>query len=347
MDQPTDTSGRPRGGASGDTGLRPFLWRVLIVAGVGALTFLAWRAADALLLVFAGVLLAILLLRLTGIVRQWTGLGHGWGLGVVLAMIVLLAVGGGWLMGTTMAGQFGQLGSRLNEAVDALPDDVRTALSENAASAPWTSYLQSAAGHLVGFLSYLVIALFVGIYTAASPAVYRRGLELLVPRSGQARTREVLDASGDALWKWLQGQLLSMAVVGVLTTAGLMMLGVPAALALGIVAMVLEFIPLIGPFLAAAPAVLIAFAQSPTLAIWTALLYLAIQQVEGNVIMPIAQKRVVHLPPVITIAAITAGGLLFGILGMFLATPLAVLMLVLVNLLYVEDRLGRKRRFPE
>ena len=189
-------------------------------------------------------------------------------------------------------------------------------------------------------------ALFVGIYTAVSPGLYRRGLVLLVPPSGHRRAEEVLDVSGDALWKWLMGQLVSMAVVGILTTAGLMMLGVPAALALGIVAMVLEFIPLIGPFLAAAPAVLIAFAQSPTLAIWTAALYLLIQQIEGNIILPVAQKRVVHLPPVITVAAITAGGILFGILGMFLATPLAVVMLVLVNLLYVEDRLGEGRHFP-
>ncbi|MGQ9372099.1 AI-2E family transporter [Azospirillum sp. ST 5-10] len=345
------TGGRPQrrngiGSDGGSPGLRPFVWRVLIVVGVVALTFLAWRAADALLLVFAGVLLAILFLRLAGFVRCWTGLGHGWALGLVLTALAAAVIGGGWLLGSALAGQFGQLGSQIDSALQALPEDVRARITENAASASWSSYLRAAASNVVYFLSYLVIVLFVGIYTAASPHLYRHGLILLVPPSGQRRANEVLDVTGSALWKWLLGQLVSMAVVGILTTAGLLMLGVPAAVALGLVAMALEFIPMVGPFLAAAPAVLVAFAQSPSLAIWTAVVYVLIQQIEGNVILPVAQKRVVHLPPVITVAAITAGGLLFGLLGMFLATPLAVVALVVVNMLYVEDRLGEGRHFP-
>lgn len=327
--------------------LAVFTWKVLIVAGVAALALFVWRIADALLLIFTGVLFAILLQRLAGLVHRFTGLPQGWALAVVLLSLTALAVGGGFLLGQSVAAQLDQLREQIGNAVNQLPGPVHDQLTEQGKQWPWMTRLQSVASGVAYFLGDAIVVLFAAIYLAASPGVYRRGVVLLVPPRGHDRAREVLDVTGNALWRWLIGQLAAMAIVGVLTTAGLWLLGIPAAPALGMVAGLLEFVPMIGPFLAAIPAVLIAFAQSPQDALWVAGLYLLIQQIEGNLVTPLLQKSVVDLPPVVTIGAIAAGGVLFGLMGMFLATPLAVVALVLVNLLYIEDKLGEERHFPD
>ncbi|PWC85893.1 hypothetical protein TSH100_14435 [Azospirillum sp. TSH100] len=323
-----------------------FTWKVLIVAGVAALGIFLWRISGTLLLIFTGVLFAILLQRLTGYVKRGSGLGHGWSLAIVLLVLILLVGGGIWLMGTSMAAQLGQLQEQVTRAMGMLPDGWRERIMEQGKEWPWMNQLSSFASGLVYVVGDAVVVMFAALYLAASPGVYQRGVVLLVPPRGQKRACEVMEVAGDSLWKWLIGQLVAMAAVGTMIGVGLWLLGIPSALALGIVAGLLEFIPLVGPFLAAVPAILIGFAQSPQDALWVAGLYLVIQQVEGNLITPLLQKRVVDLPPVVTIGAIAAGGVLFGIMGMFLATPIAVVVLVLVNLLYIEDKLGQPRHFP-
>ncbi|WP_052293635.1 AI-2E family transporter [Azospirillum sp. B510] len=340
LEPPPDGVARARGE------LAVFTWKVLIVAGVAALGVFLWRVSGTLLLIFTGVLLAILLQRLTGLVQRAAGLGHGWSLAIVLVTLALLVGGGVWLMGTSMAAQLGQLQEQVAKAMDMLPDGWRQRILEQGRDWPWMNQLGSVASGLVYVVGDAVVVMFAALYLAASPGVYQRGVVLLVPPAGQTRACEVMAVAGDSLWKWLIGQFVAMAAVGVMIAAGLWLLGIPSALALGMVAGLLEFIPLLGPVLAAVPALMIGFAQSPQDALWVAGLYLVIQQVEGNLITPLLQKRVVDLPPVITIGAIAAGGVLFGVMGMFLATPIAVVALVLVNLLYIEDRLGQPRHFP-
>lgn len=323
--------------------LRPFVWRVLIVVGIGATVFLLWKIAEALLLIFAGALVAVLLIHLRDGVHRWTGLPKGWAFGLVLLLLALLIIGTGVFLGSRVATEFTALTRQIETAVENLPAGVTDQFDDIGS---WFARFRTVASGVAFFLTDAVVILFAAIYFAASPDLYRRGLVLLFPPHLHGRVREVLDVCGYSLWRWMIGTLASMASVGVLTGLGLWFLDVPAALALGLVAAFLEFIPLIGPILAAIPAVLIAFSQGPMEALWVALLYLAIQQIEGNVILPIAQKRIVALPPVVTLGAIVAGGLLFGLLGIFLATPLAVVLMVIINLLYIEDTLGEKRQFP-
>ena len=328
--------------------LRVYTWKVLIAVGVFGLAFLVWRVADALMLVFAGVLFAILLQRVANLVERYARLSQGWALALVLLLVTGMLLGGGYLLGQSVVSQFDQLSQRISGAIDQLPPTIRDHIAEQGRDASsWISRLRAVASSVVFFLGDAVVVLFTAIYLAASPAVYRRGVVLLVPPRGHKRAHEVLDVMGDSLWKWLIGQIAAMVIVGTMTTVGLLLLGIPSAMALGFLAGLLEFVPLLGPVLAAVPGILIAFSQSPQEAIWVALLYLAIQQAEGNLITPLLQKRVVDLPPVITISAIAAGGLLFGVLGMFLATPLAIVALVLVNMLYIEDKLGEGRHFPK
>jgi predicted PurR-regulated permease PerM len=185
-----------------------------------------------------------------------------------------------------------------------------------------------------------------GIYLAAQPELYRVGLLKLVPKRGRELAAQALDASGRALKLWLLGRMVSMAVVGLLTWLGLMVIGVPSALALGLLAALLEFVPFIGPILAAVPAILLAFAESPEQAIWTALLFLVIQQFEGNVLEPLVQQRAVDLPPALLLFALVAGGLIFGIVGVILAAPFTVVAFVMVKRLYVQEALHTPTPLP-
>jgi len=131
-----------------------------------------------------------------------------------------------------------------------------------------------------------------------------------------------------------------MLILGVLTTLGLWILGIPLALTLGIIAAVLSFIPNIGPIISAVPAILIALIESPSKALYVIFLYIGIQTVESYLITPIIQKKAVHLAPALLIAVQIMIGVLLGALGLLLATPLMVVIIVLVQMLYVQDTLG-------
>ena len=137
-----------------------------------------------------------------------------------------------------------------------------------------------------------------------------------------------------------------MALVGALTALGLWALGIPALFALGLIAGVFAFVPYLGPILASAPGILMAATQGPMTALYAAAVYGLVHFVEGNLITPLVQAEVANLPPVLTIFATLCFGLLLGPIGVLLAAPMTVVLLVLVNTLYVEDRLGEPRAWP-
>jgi predicted PurR-regulated permease PerM len=129
---------------------------------------------------------------------------------------------------------------------------------------------------------------------------------------------------------------MSMVVIFGASTLGLTLLGVPAPVALGLIAGILVFIPFIGPILSAIPAMTLAFTVSPILAVWVALLYTGIQLLESNFLTPLVMREAVDLEPAVTILFQIAMGVLFGFLGLFLAVPLLAASQVLVRRLYVE-----------
>ena len=201
-------------------------------------------------------------------------------------------------------------------------------------------YLFSFLSSTVAVAGGLLLILFTAIYIGAEPKLYYKGLLHLFPHTARRRADEVLSAIGASLRRWLLAQLVMMATIGVATAIGLSLLGVKAALALGLIAGLLEFIPMLGPILSAIPGIAMAFLDSPQKALLVALVYWAIQFLEGHILQPLLMKRGVDLPPVVTLIGLALMALVFGFLGMMVAVPVLAAVMVAVKMLYVEDVVG-------
>ena len=186
----------------------------------------------------------------------------------------------------------------------------------------------------------LLLILMMSLYIGADPDTYRNGLLHLFPKRKRARMGEVLTAMAAILRKWLVTQLIAMVTIGVVSTIALLLLGVKAPFALGIIAALFEFVPTIGPVLSAVPAIAMGFLDSPEKALYVGLAYLVIQQLEGHLLIPMLMKGGMDLPPVLTIVTQGLMALLFGFLGLMIAVPLLAAVMVPIKMLYVEDALG-------
>jgi predicted PurR-regulated permease PerM len=186
----------------------------------------------------------------------------------------------------------------------------------------------------------LLFITFLTIYIAAEPDTYHQGLMHLFPHRARRRAGEVLSAIAAVLRRWLVTQLIAMLTIGTVTTIVLLLLGVKAAFALGVIAGLLEFIPTIGPLLSAVPAIAMGFLDSPEKALYVAIAYGGIQFLENHILIPLLMKGGVDLPPAITIIGQALMAIVFGFLGLMVAVPLLAALMVPIKLLYVEDVVG-------
>jgi predicted PurR-regulated permease PerM len=185
-----------------------------------------------------------------------------------------------------------------------------------------------------------IIVLFIAMYIGATPGLYREGLLHLVPQRNRDRAEDVVTTLRDTLRQWLIARFIAMIAIGAITGIGLALLKVKGAVALGLLAGLLEFVPFFGPFVSAVPAIGIALVDSPQKALYVAILYLVVQQLEGNVITPLLLEKRLDIPPVLTVVAVSALGVVFGVLGMLIAEPLLAAVLVTTKMLYVQDVVG-------
>ena len=324
----------------------------LVVAVVVGLVALLILAAKVWLLIFAGLLLAVLFSAAADGVARWSGLSRGISLAVTLVALALAILGAGLALWPSISHQLDELARELPAAVQKLH-----AWIAGRAWGEWllgrmdsgrvvqdTGIVNQAAGAITSTVSAvggLVVILFVGIYVAAQPGLYHNGLRRLVPLGRRDRFDEVLGEIVGVLRWWLVGKLLSMTLVGVLTTVGLWLLGVPLALTFGLIAAVLTFVPNFGPILSVVPPALLALASEPRLAGYVVGLYLAIQTVESYAITPLIQRRTVSLPPALTITSQIALAVLVGPIGVAVATPLTAAAMTAIKLLYVDDVIER------
>lgn len=323
----------------------------VLFAGV---TLFAVLAPDVLLVIFAGLLFGVFFDGGGSWLARRTGLARRWGIGLFVLLILAGCTAISFAFAPAVINQFTQLA----EQVPAALGDLRThiegyswgddllrrvtpaALVTGDSGGAATSAVLSTFGALGNF----VIMLFIGLYVAIDPQTYRRGLISLLAPSARAEGGEILDATTAALQDWLVAQLMAMAVVGVLTWLGLWLIGVPLAPILGLIAALLAFIPNIGPIIAAVPGVLLALSDGPTTALLVLGVYVAVQSLESYVIQPLIFQKRVSLPAALVISVQLLLGVLFGLIGLALATPMAALAMTLTQEVYVRRYLDGEKR---
>lgn len=334
-----------------------FVRRTALVFGTIIGLLLLWQLSGPLLLAFGAVIVAVLLRGIADPIASRTPLGEGAAVAVAGLIVVASISVVIWLFGAAITDQTRQL-------LASLPTSA-TELRSLVASWPFGdqivqldgSGLMSGAGGVVGRISgyalstvsvvtSLFLTVMAGVFLAVSPRIYRDGLIVLFPPPRRAALREAADTTGRALKAWLTGQLVDMVVVGVMTGIGVALIGLPSPLALGLIAGLLAFVPIVGTIVGTIPGLLLAAQGGWDLMAWTLLVYVVVQQVESNLIYPFIQKRAVALPPVLTLFGILAFGTLFGLPGVLVATPLIVVVFVNVRLLYLRKTLGEDIPVP-
>lgn len=321
---------------------------IIIAVALVGLAAIAWTIADVFVIGFGAVVFGTILRAMVDPLSRTTGWSQRTSLTIVVIALLIVFVLMGWLFGKQAAQQFAQMGKQLPVAAEQFQtwlgqsqlgrmviDAAKQATEEGSPLAG----AGTAMAVTVGGIAHLLLIIFAAIYFAADPALYRNGALRLLPPARRKQVGRALDDAGVALRKWLVAQIMVMAAVGLMTGGGLALLGVPLALSLGLVAGLLEFVPVVGPIVATIPAVLLAFTKGPQTALYVLLLYIVVQQIESNILTPLMQRWAVKLPPVVALLSIVAAGLLFGVMGVIFATPMAVVVMAMVQHLYVEDTL--------
>lgn len=356
---PISKAGRPRPKQFGD--IREFVVRVAVVAGAVALLFLAWQARHALMLIFAAIIVAVIFDAASRPFRRFAGFSRRWALGSA-ALVIALGLGlAGWLVGARVTEQFGRLVMALREAEPTIlgwlgvsdaekgsnaGDSANGILGSVSTYVDWTMSATSWGLGAIGALGSFVLVIVAGYFLASEPLIYRDGVTRLFPKDQRERVAEALEQGGAGLFQWLKGQFVSMAMVGALIGIGTWIIGLPAPLALGLFAGLAAFVPVVGSVAGAAPALAIAAAQGGSILLWVAALILAVQQLESNMIMPMVERHMVHIPPALLLLNVFLFGAVFGGVGVIVAAPLTVAVFVLIKKLYVSDVLGHEVELP-
>ena len=313
-------------------------WVFLVAA-----LLLFWQVRTVLLLVFAGVLVAILLRSLSETAAKRLHIPARWSLPAVFIAItgtLILAV---WLRGSAMATEFTHMWERLPGAAHQLVVWLQqeewgrwllarvTAAAATSGGSTMFSQATRALSITVATMAGGLIALVIGVYLAAEPSIYVRGILRLSPAAQRAKVSEIIADLGRQLRWWLIARFISMIAVGAIIATGLTLLGVPLAGPLGGLAGLLTFVPNIGPVLSAIPSVLLAFSLAPQKAVAVILLFIGTHILEGLLITPLLERRAVSLPPALTLSTQLMLALWVGPLGVMLAAPVVLAAVVLVR----------------
>lgn len=297
-----------------------------------------------LLLVVFGGLLAVIVAPLDRLLGRRMAATPATLLSLLAALVVVGGVG--YFIAIGVVGQVQQLSHHLADLERPLQDVQRflderglnvsiaalgTSLGINATGAGLTSAIVSALSFTVQLLIDVVIVLISAFWLLRDRLQLRRGAVACLPARWRVESEFGLDAAIVVFGGYLRGQLVLAALVGVLALGGCALLGVPFPVLVGFAAGVFELIPLAGPFVGGAIALLFALTVSPVLALETGALFVVIHVIEGYVVAPRVQGRFVRLHPLVTLLALIAGVYAGGFLGAFLAVPVASLVAVLVR----------------
>ena len=297
------------------------------------------------LLILAGALIALFFHGFAELIQRKVRMSEKAALltSVILTFAIIISVF--WFMGATVQQQ-------ITDLAKTLPSTVNNAKKHLATTALGQKFLERTSSQEVsdevytffskffnntfGVFTDAYVVLFLGLFFTAAPHAYINGFMRLIPYAAKRKTRYTLEKIAFTLTKWLKGQILAMVAIAVLKGVALTILGVPMAIALALIAGILNFIPNFGPLISMFPAILIALTQSVNKAIAVAIVYLLLQIIEGNLITPSIQQKLIKMPAALIIIAQLFMGLLAGAWGLILATPIVAIVIVVIDETYVK-----------
>lgn len=318
-----------------DTENLSFVQKTWIVGSIFALIvvilLLLQATVSVFLLILAGTLIATYFRGLSSFIAKKT---H-WkttltmAISVIGSILILGAIG--WLIGSEVQTQLSGLSQSLPTAFENAKDyldqgwvghKVVEKISEAQSSGKFASFLARFFTTTFGLLGDIYLILLIGIFFTVSPGLYQQGIVKMVPPKGRKKAQKVISHLGSGLEKWIAGKIFAMVVVFVLTSIGLVILGVPMWLALALIAGFLNFVPNFGPLIAMIPAAALGLSLSPNTGLLVIGLYLVVQLLESNFITPLVQQKLIQIPPAAIIISQVIVGTLTGIWGIVFATPL-------------------------
>lgn len=356
--------GQPHRTATAGRGISTHHWAVpwssgaATLAAIGIAAVLVWKLAYVLLLLFCAALIATILRGLADKLAEKLHASPRQMLAVVAIGLTILICGTIYWIGPRVAGQASDLFSRLATELQQFRDQygntpIGHALSSRLANPAGLenkagTYAFSIASSTLTIVTDLFVVVVMSLYLALAARMYLDGTVRLFPQRHRALARSVLEEMAHALRRWLLGQAIDMVAVGGLSAVGLYFLGVPVPFALALLAGLLTIVPYFGAIAAGVPGVLVALTQSWEAAVWVVLIFLCCHMIEGYIIAPIVQRRMVEMPPAVVLGSMTIAAALFGPMGIVLGTPLAVVAMILVRRVYIEyilrDRDGNGQR---
>ena len=327
------------------------------------IAIIATRIVSVLVLLFLGILLAESIRPIANKLQTWK-IPRGVAVMIVYLLLALVLTGLGLILVPPLVVQVREVDDITSELTDWARDEVPRLYQISVdfgfddevreLGSTLTSTITQLIGTLaivpfqvLGFLFGIVSVLVIGFFwMSATERLNSSVIALLPPKRAEAVRSLAAELSLRA-GGWVRGQVILMVFIGTVTFVGLFALGVPYPLALATWASLMEIIPIIGPFLGAIPAILVAFTESPWLALATAILYVIVQQLENNILVPKVMERAVGLHPILVMVGVLAGGVLYGILGIVIAVPLMAAMQVLVMRLLLPWLIAQLGDDPE
>ena len=313
--------------------IRRELRRATVWVGIVVAVYLAYQLAQPLLLIVGGLVFAAMLDGGARLLGRVLPIPRGWRIGVtaLLALLFILAVFS--LAGVQLAGQFGALKATVMQQIGRIQGwlSARGLLPPDAASSVGRELmgsvgrLTSALGTALGALSSIAMIVVLGLFIAAEPRIYERGLAWLLPMDEREGFYETANDMAHTLRRLMAGRLLGMAVEGVFVFIGLLLAGVPMALLLGVITGLLAFLPNIGSIISGALTILVGFSAGQTTGFLAMGIYLCVQTFDGYVVVPYVARRSVDLPPALILGMQLLLGSLFGILGLAFADPIVAM----------------------
>jgi predicted PurR-regulated permease PerM len=323
------------------------VWQTTAIVCLSLIIILFVRVAfNILLMTFMGVLIAVYFHGLADFIAQKTKISRKFSLFISIAGTITLLSAMIWIIGSTVQQQAAQLSHTLPQIIGT----AKTKLAGSAAGQQLLGYtsgdnskkLLDAASTFFsssfGVIGDLCIILFLGIFFTADPSLYKDSLLAILPPQQEIDGGIIWSRISDALKAWIKTKLISTVLVTIVVALGLMIIGLPGTLVLGLIAGLLDIIPNFGPVIAMIPGVLLGLMISPQMAVIAALIYVACETIVGSIFMPLIQKRMTNIPPAITMISQLVMGLICGLMGIILAVPILLVLTIVVDELYIKKK---------